>query len=104
MTNNGPGAASGVVATDKLPLKAQFKSVSVSPAATCTKATASNVTTVTCNLGTLASGATSTITLVAKLSGTVGQQLANTASASETGPGDPSTGNNTSIVTTTIVK
>ncbi len=104
VTNNGPGAATGVVATDKLPFKAQFKSVQVSPAAACTKATASNVTTVSCNLGTLASGATSTITLVAKLSGTVGQVLTDTASVSEAGPGDASSANDTSIVTTTVTR
>ncbi len=104
VTNNGPAGATGVIATDKLPPKAQFKSVNVSPSATCTKATASNVTTVTCNLGTLAAGATSTINVVARLSGTTGQVLTDTASASEAGPGDPNSANNTSIVTTTVVR
>ena len=104
VTNNGPGTATGVIVTDKLPLKAAFKSVSVSPAATCTKATASNVTTVTCKLGTLAPGATSTITLVAKLTGTVGQVLTDTASASEAGPGDSNSANDTSSVTTTVAR
>ncbi len=104
VTNNGPAAATGVVATDKLPYRAEFKSAKVSPAATCTRATASSVTTVTCKLGTLASGATSTITLVAKVRGTVGQLLTDTASATEAGPGDPNSGNNTSIVTTTVIK
>jgi uncharacterized repeat protein (TIGR01451 family) len=100
--NNGPAAATGVVATDKLPFKAAFKSVS--PAASCTKSTANSVTTVTCTLGTMASGATTTITLVAKLSGTVGTVLTNTASASEAGPGDPASANNTSIVSTTVTR
>src|SRR4051794_1728234 len=104
VTNKGPAAATGVVATDKLPLKAAFKSVSVSPAATCTKATASNVTTVTCKLNTLAPSATATITLQAKLTGTVGQVLTNTASAAEAGPGDPNAGNDTSSVSTTVVR
>jgi uncharacterized repeat protein (TIGR01451 family) len=104
VTNNGPATATGVVASDKLPPKAQFKSASVSPSATCTNSTASGVTTVTCKLGTLASGATSTITLVAKLSGTVGQVLTNTASASEASPGDASASNDTSSVATTIVR
>jgi uncharacterized repeat protein (TIGR01451 family) len=102
--NNGPATATGVVFTDKLPLRAEYKSAKVSPAATCKKATASNVTTVTCPLGTLASGATRTITLVAKLRGTVGQVLTNTASVSEAGPGDSNSANNTSSVTTTVVK
>ncbi len=104
VTNNGPAAATGVVATDNLPFKAQFKSVQVSPAAACTKASAGNVTTVSCNLGTLASGATSTITLVAKLSGTVGQVLTDTASVSEGAPGDANSANDTSIVTTTVTR
>lgn len=102
--NNGPAAATGVVATDKLPFKAAFKSVQSSPAASCTKSTANSVTTVTCTLGTMASGATTTITLVAKLSGSVGAVLTNTASASEAGPGDPASANNTSIVSTTVTR
>jgi uncharacterized repeat protein (TIGR01451 family) len=104
VTNNGPAAATGVVATDKLPFKAEFKSAKSSPAATCTKASASSVTTVTCKLGTMASGATTTITIVAKLRGTVGAVLTNTASATEAGPGDRNTGNNTSIVSTTVTR
>jgi uncharacterized repeat protein (TIGR01451 family) len=104
VTNNGPAAATGVVATDKLPLRAGFKSAKVTPTATCTKATANNVTTVTCQLGTLAPGATRTITVVAQLKGTVGQLLTNTASATETGPGDPNSADNTSIVTTTVIR
>jgi uncharacterized repeat protein (TIGR01451 family) len=104
VTNNGPAAATGVVATDKLPFKADFKSVKSSPAATCNKATANSVTTVTCTPGTMASGATTTITLVATLRGTVGTVLTNTASATEAGPGDPDSGNNTSIVSTTVTR
>jgi uncharacterized repeat protein (TIGR01451 family) len=104
ITNTGPATATGVVATDTLPLKAVFKSVSVSPTATCTNATASNVTTVTCKLGTLAPSAKATITLQAKLTGTVGQVLTDTASATEAGPGDPHAGNDTSNVSTTVVR
>jgi uncharacterized repeat protein (TIGR01451 family) len=104
VTNNGPASATGVIATDKLPYKAEFKSVKVSPAATCKKTTVKYVTTVTCSLGMLTNGATSTITLVAKLRGTAGTVLANTASASEAGPGDPDSGNDTSIVTTTVTR
>jgi hypothetical protein len=52
----------------------------------------------------LAAGATSTITIVAKLRGTVGQLLTNTASATEAGPGDPNSADNTSIVTTTVTR
>ena len=64
--NNGPEAATGVVAVDKLPFKAELKTVTPS-VGTCSKATVNNVTTVTCKLGNMASGATTTITLVARL-------------------------------------
>ena len=68
VTNNGPGDGDRRRRNRQAAAQGASSSrSSVSPAATCTKATASNVTTVTCKLGTLARGATSTITLVAKL-------------------------------------
>jgi extracellular elastinolytic metalloproteinase len=99
VTNNGPATATGVVATDKLPLKAEFKSVKTTQG-TCTKATANNVTTVTCNLGTLANADTATITLVAKLRVT-GDNV-NTATATEAGPGDPDSSNDSATVHTNV--
>ena len=78
--------------------------MSVSPAATCTKATASNVTTVTCKLGTLAPSAKATITLQAKLTGTVGQVLTDIRLGDRGRPRRPPRRNDTSTVSTTVVR
>ena len=58
ITNAGPSESTGVVLTDTLPLRASF--VSASP--DCGKAEV----TVTCDIGTLASGDSSTVTIVVK--------------------------------------
>ncbi len=84
--------------TDTLPYKAEYKSIT--PSTGCTRKTVSYVTTVTCNVGTMAPGATKTFTLVAKLRVT-GDNV-NTASATEAGPGDPDSGNNTASVHTNV--
>src|SRR5206468_1100327 len=86
VTNNGPEGATGAIAVDKLPYKADFSTVTTSKG-NCSKATASYVTTVTCNLGDLASGATATVTVVAKLR--VTGTNTNATTVSEAGPGDP---------------
>ena len=99
VTNNGPRTATGVVAVDTLPYKAEFKSVTTTQG-TCTKATKNDVTTVTCNLGTMADAATATIKIVAKLR--VTGPNTNTVTVSEAGPGDPDTTNNSSSVTTNV--
>jgi uncharacterized repeat protein (TIGR01451 family) len=97
--NNGPQNASGVKATDTLPVNAEFKTATPSQGS-CTKATANQVTTLTCSLGNLANGATATITVTAKLRN-VGAAT-NTVSATETAPGDPDSSNNTATVTTAV--
>jgi extracellular elastinolytic metalloproteinase len=99
VTNKGPAIAAGVVATDTLPYKAEFKSVQTSQG-TCTRATKNYVTTVTCNLGNMANGAAATITLVAKLRVT-GDNV-NTVTATEAGPGDPVSSNNSDTVHTNV--
>ena len=99
VTNNGPEAATGVVAVDKLPFKAELKSFTTGQG-TCSKATVNNVTTLTCNLGSLASGATATITVVAKLR--VTGTNTNTVSVSASDPGDPDSSNNTATVNTAV--
>jgi uncharacterized repeat protein (TIGR01451 family) len=68
VTNNGPSTATGVTMTDTLPVGVSF--VSVSPGQpTCVQAAG----TVTCGLGTLANGASATVTIVAivNVSGTL---------------------------------
>jgi uncharacterized repeat protein (TIGR01451 family) len=57
VTNQGPGTATGVVVTDPLPSGTSAASSSS------TVGTCSGTTTVTCNVGTLANGASATITI-----------------------------------------
>jgi uncharacterized repeat protein (TIGR01451 family) len=61
VTNNGPEQATGVTLSDTLPKTTGFGSVSTTQG-TCTR----TKTGVTCNLGTLANGATATVTIVVK--------------------------------------
>jgi uncharacterized repeat protein (TIGR01451 family) len=98
VTNNGPATATGVVMTDTLPYNAEFKSIT--PSTGCTRKTVNYVTTVTCNIGTMAPGATRTFTLVAKLRVT-GDNV-NTASVKGTAPDDPDSSNNSATVHTNV--
>src|SRR5829696_2400199 len=85
VTNNGPLAATNVVVTDNLPAKSDIDFVSAtSPAGSCDM----TGNTVTCNLGTLANGATATVTIVvkAKHTGTLSNR-ATTATTTVTNPG-----------------
>jgi uncharacterized repeat protein (TIGR01451 family) len=94
--NNGGSNASGVILNDQLPKATGFGSVSTSQG-TCTR----TKTSVTCNLRSLASGATATVTIVVKP--TKKGTITNTASATATQPSDPNTANNTATATTTVV-
>jgi uncharacterized repeat protein (TIGR01451 family) len=91
VTNNGPGAAANVVVTDDLPDGTTL----VSSSAGCT-----GTDPVTCTVGTLAAGASATITLVVTLPPTPGT-VVNTAQVS-TSSTDPNPANNTSSVQTTV--
>jgi uncharacterized repeat protein (TIGR01451 family) len=94
--NNGGSNASGVILNDQLPKAAGFGSVSTSQGS-CTR----TKTSVTCNLRSLASGATATVTIVVKP--TKKGTITNTASATATQPSDPNTANNTATATTTVL-
>lgn len=97
VTNNGPLAATNVVVTDNLPAKSDIDFVSATSAAgSCDM----KGNTVTCNLGTLANGATATVTIVvkAKHSGT----LSNTATVAS--PEDNTPANDSATATTTVTK
>ncbi|MFN8525950.1 MAG: hypothetical protein U0821_22850 [Chloroflexota bacterium] len=91
--NNGPSPASGVVLTDPVPPGAELVS------ATSTQGQCSGSGTVVCDVGTLASGATATATLVMRT--TDAGVLVNGASATASEP-DPTPGNNAAVAETTV--
>ncbi|HWP45948.1 MAG TPA: FG-GAP-like repeat-containing protein [Candidatus Limnocylindrales bacterium] len=94
VTNNGPSQATNVTLTDTLPSSVTFVS-SLPGSPTCTP----SGSTVTCNLGTLNSGAISTVTIlvIPTSAGTI------TNTVSVTGGGiDPNPANNTETESTTV--
>ena len=93
VTNNGPNDASGVMVTDTLPVGMSLLS------ATPTQGGCSGSSPVTCALGALASGATSTVTIVASTAA-IGE-FSNTPEVSGTEI-DLNTANNDATVTTTV--
>jgi uncharacterized repeat protein (TIGR01451 family) len=97
VTNTGANDATNVVVTDNLPSTSDVDFVSAtSPAGTCQRSGG----TVTCDLGTVLSGATQTVTIVvkAKKTGT----LSNTASVAS--PDDTNSANNSATAATSVVK
>jgi uncharacterized repeat protein (TIGR01451 family) len=90
VTNHGPSAATEVTLTDTLPGTVTL----VSAPAAC-----SGTTTLTCDLGTLADGASATVTITVQP--TAAGTLTNTASV-EANEHDPEMANNTAIATTTV--
>jgi uncharacterized repeat protein (TIGR01451 family) len=88
VSNAGPSPATNVVVTDVLPAGLQFVS------ATPSQGSCTGTTNVSCNLGTLANGASATVALSAMVTATTGA-IANTASVSAASS-DPSGGNNSS--------
>jgi uncharacterized repeat protein (TIGR01451 family) len=95
VTNNGPSPASGVTVTDTLPSTVTIGSASASQGS-CSVSSP----TVTCSLGSLANGASATVTITVTPS--VTGTLPNTASVSGT-PTDPNTSNNSATATTSVV-
>jgi uncharacterized repeat protein (TIGR01451 family) len=95
VTNSGPDSATGVTLSDTLPKTTGFGSVSTTQG-TCTR----TKTGVTCNLGTLASGATATVTIVVKP--TQKGTITNTVTVADLSPSDPNTANNTATQNTTV--
>ncbi|MGZ8791333.1 MAG: IPTL-CTERM sorting domain-containing protein, partial [Thermoanaerobaculia bacterium] len=87
--NNGPATATNVVVSDALP--ANFAFISATP----TQGSCSGTTTVTCNVGTMLSGATVTITIRGTVTTTPSMTNTATVAATET---DPVPGNNTSTI------
>lgn len=90
--NAGPDAANAVTVTDTLPAGVTFASAS--------NGCSESGGTVTCNVGTLAAGATDTRTITVTVTASSGS-LVNTANATSTTT-DPNPANNTSTVTTGV--
>lgn len=95
VTNNGPSAATGVAVTDTVPANVTFVSATGSGVVTCAQAGG----VITCNVGTLASGASASATVVvtATATGTVTNTVNVTSSTT-----DPSAANNSATATTTV--
>jgi uncharacterized repeat protein (TIGR01451 family) len=92
-SNNGPSAASNVVVTDDMPGGVSFVS------ATTTQGTCTGSTTVTCSVGSLASGGSATVTI--RVTPLAAGTLTNTARVHAT-ESDPNTGNDEATTTTTV--
>lgn len=93
VSNTGPNAAEAVTVRDTLPPGVTFVS------ATSTQGTCSVTSTVTCTVGTMASGGSATITIV--VSPAAGGTITNTAAVG-LNTTDPNLVNNSSTATTTI--
>ncbi len=88
--NNGPASAQDVVVKDTLPNKVQFLS------ATPGQGSCTGTSTVTCQLGTVSTGQTVTVTIIVNVMKAAGF-ITNTATVTTSSP-DPNTGNNSSTV------
>ncbi len=93
VNNAGPNSAYGVTVADTLPAGVTF--VSSTPS----QGTCSGTSTVTCPLGTLANGASATVTIV--VTPTTTGSKSNTATVTST-TADPNTANNSSTATTAV--
>ena len=95
--NNGPSDASGVTVTTSVPTSTSFLGTVPGPP-TCTHSSG----TVTCNLGTVASGATSDVVMTVLVSTGATGNLSASGSVSTTDP-DPVSGNDSDSETTAVV-
>ncbi|MFD0279673.1 hypothetical protein ACFVHB_38075 [Kitasatospora sp. NPDC127111] len=98
--NNGPTSAEEVALTDALPANGRFVSATAGTGS-CVTPPVGSTDSVKCTIGTLASGATATVTVVVKALNTGPGGITNTARATSTTP-DPATDNNTVTITTPV--
>ncbi len=92
VTNNGPSTATGIMLSDPLPTSVTL--VSAAPS----QGSCSGTSSVTCSLGTIATGGTATVTIV--VTATTAGTITNTASVSAN-ESDPNLRNNTASASTT---
>jgi len=104
LTNNGPGAAQGVVLTNLFPAGSTFVSLTPSAGNPDTFTFSQNGGTVTESAGSVGSGNTDSFTLVVFAPGSLpnGADFSDTASVTSSN-NDPNTANNSATVTGTIV-
>lgn len=95
--NNGPSAATNVIVVDTLPLASVFTVTSVTPS----QGSCTGTTVRTCNLGTIASGASATITIVGTPTATGASNLVNKVTVTSD-QFDPNTANNTATRTSSV--
>ncbi|HEY0155786.1 MAG TPA: DUF11 domain-containing protein, partial [Thermoanaerobaculia bacterium] len=95
--NNGASTATGVTLTDTIPAATTFISASS------TQGSCSGTTTVTCNIGTLANGATATVSIQVQAPLTGGLIAANTGTVTTT-TADPATPNTASAQAWSLVQ
>ena len=96
LTNAGPSGATGVTLTDVLPPDVAFVS-SIPGSPTCALAGA----TLTCNMGALAAGATTSVTIKVTVTAPAGSTIVNTATVAANEV-DPNPANNSATTTTTV--
>lgn len=103
ITNNGPSAATNVVASDLLPATLSLVSVSGSGGATCNAGIPGSVPT-SCAFGTLANGASRTMTVVTRVDPSVaaGSVITNNAGVSSD-TADNNNSNNLATTTTLVI-
>ncbi len=95
VTNNGPSSATDVTATDVLPAGLSFDAAASDPDCSAGGGT------VTCEYGTITSGATNSVTLVVNTDGDAVPSVSNTATV-DSDEIDPVSGNNSDTEMTTV--
>jgi uncharacterized repeat protein (TIGR01451 family) len=100
VTNQGPDIATSTVVSDRTPVGTTFAGFTTS-AGTCTRPAVGATGTLSCKVGSLASGAKVTVTMTVKDTAAAGTVLTNKGSASLATP-DPNTKNNSMAVKTSV--
>ncbi|MGH2527822.1 MAG: Calx-beta domain-containing protein [Actinomycetota bacterium] len=102
--NLGPNRANGVSVSDNIPSQLTGASGTWTKTSPSGSGTCTGTAPMTCAIGDLDAGASATVTITATVapSTTDGTVITNMATVSQTGPGDPVSGNNSATTTTTV--